>query len=77
MAEKLNLCIYHHLKNNVINILFVSFFKGRKKTYKKPEYEDFNWEAKSHGALILLHNVIQLPLNKLWEPPIAEEEFVK
>ncbi|XP_069703056.1 condensin complex subunit 1 [Periplaneta americana] len=49
--------------------------RGRKKN-KNQEYDDFNWESKSHGALVLLYNILQLPLNKLWEPPIAEEEFV-
>jgi condensin complex subunit 1 len=57
--------------------LISQIFKGRKKNSKKSECEDFNWEEKSHGAMVLLYNLLQLPLNKLWDPPIAEEEFVK
>ncbi|PSN48611.1 hypothetical protein C0J52_18669 [Blattella germanica] len=58
------------------NGVLIDTGKGRKKTNKKPEYDDFNWEAKSHGALVQIYNMLQLPLNKLWDPPIAEEEFV-
>ncbi|KAJ9587397.1 hypothetical protein L9F63_019072, partial [Diploptera punctata] len=64
------------LSQKTSNGILIETGKGRKKTNKKPEYDDFNWEEKSNNAFILLYNILQLPLNKLWDPPLAEEEFV-
>ncbi|XP_021926834.1 condensin complex subunit 1 isoform X2 [Zootermopsis nevadensis] len=58
------------------NGILIDIGKGRRKNNKNTEYDAFNWEGKRHSALVLLYNLLQLPLNKLWEPPIAEEEFV-
>lgn len=35
------------------------------------------WDDKRQKFLIQLYNVLQFPLEKLWSPPIAEENFVR
>lgn len=39
------------------------------------QYPD--WEVKRGKFLVQLYNVMQFPLEKLWIPPMAEENFVK
>lgn len=39
------------------------------------QYPD--WENKRGKFLVQLYNVLQFPLEKLWCPPMAEENFVK
>lgn len=39
------------------------------------QYPD--WETKRGKFLVQLYNVMQFPLEKLWCPPMAEENFVK
>lgn len=48
--------------------------KGRKKTLKSAEND--GWDSDRNRALFALYNFLQLPLHKLWNPPVAEEEFV-
>lgn len=38
------------------------------------QYPD--WEVKRGKFLVQLYNVMQNPLEKLWSPPVAEENFV-
>ena len=39
------------------------------------QYPD--WDTKRGKFLVQLYNVMQFPLEKLWIPPMAEENFVK
>lgn len=38
------------------------------------QYPD--WDVKRGKFLVQLYNVLQCPLEKLWNPPVAEESFV-
>lgn len=49
--------------------------KGRKAAH--PEHEVHDWETKRYEILLQMFNVLQLPIEKLWDPPIAEESFIK
>jgi condensin complex subunit 1 len=49
-----------------------------KKTKRDMGCEEFeNWDEKRFKCLVQLYNLIQLPLEKLWDPPVPEESFVK
>lgn len=50
--------------------------KGRKQQVSS-EVEILQWDNKRYMALLQLFNIIQLPLENLWDPPVAEESFVK
>ncbi|XP_055373763.1 condensin complex subunit 1 [Condylostylus longicornis] len=39
-------------------------------------FEGQDWEQKRFKFLIQLYDFFQLPLEKLWDPPVAEENFV-
>lgn len=39
------------------------------------QYPD--WETRRGKFLVQLYNILQFPLEKLWSPPMAEENFVK
>lgn len=41
------------------------------------ELEAHDWESKKSRSFIQIFNFIQLPLEKLWDPPVADETFVK
>lgn len=46
---------------------------------QKKSAEDMNnarWEELRYAALLQLFNILQLPLCNLWNPPVAEENFV-
>lgn len=48
--------------------------KGKKTT---DEEEFCGWtESDKQAALVTLHLVLQQPLSKLWDPPLAEDNFV-
>lgn len=47
---------------------------SRKK--KKPADDGFDLEAERNFALVSLDHLIQLPIHKLWSPPVVEQEFV-
>lgn len=40
-------------------------------------FVDFDWDEKRNVSLIKLHEFIHQPLPKLWDPPVADEDFVK
>lgn len=49
------------------------------KKQKKPTQEETDnerWENFRYKALLQLFNILQLPLGNLWNPPVAEEDFV-
>ncbi|KAK3912396.1 Condensin complex subunit 1 [Frankliniella fusca] len=48
--------------------------KGRKKTQKSVECCE--WDEGRNRALFALYNFVHLPIQKLWNPPVIEEEFV-
>lgn len=48
--------------------------KSRKKAIKN--FVDFDWDEKRNISLVKLHAFVNEPLTKLWEPPVADEDFV-
>ncbi|XP_013415078.1 condensin complex subunit 1-like isoform X2 [Lingula anatina] len=50
--------------------------KGRGKAKKKEVLTGWDWEAEREKSVQTLLQVLQLNLNRLWDPPVAEEEFV-
>lgn len=49
---------------------------GKPKKHSPEEIESGQWEERRYKSLLQLFNVTQLPLNNLWQPPVAEENFV-
>ncbi|XP_057379225.1 condensin complex subunit 1-like [Daphnia carinata] len=47
---------------------------GRKK--KTPVDDGFDLESERNFALVSLDHLIQMPIHKLWSPPVVEQEFV-
>lgn len=47
-----------------------------KKQKKPEEMDNMKWEDVRYKALLQLFNLLQLPLRNLWNPPVAEEDFV-
>ncbi|KAL1380388.1 hypothetical protein pipiens_014240 [Culex pipiens pipiens] len=47
---------------------------GRKKDNEQVEVLD--WDNKRNRCVVQLYNLFQLPLEKLWDPPVCEESFV-
>ncbi|XP_071442797.1 condensin complex subunit 1-like [Hetaerina americana] len=55
--------------------------KGRKKGKNAgggfdDEEDQFNCDDKRQTILAHFYSILQLPLNRLWDPPLAEEEFI-
>lgn len=55
--------------NDVVNI------GKRKKVVKKSDAAE-EWEQQRQGSLELLYRWLQLPLHKLWNPPVIEDAFL-
>lgn len=49
---------------------------GRKKTTKSSNDGMFDLEGERNFVLVSLDQLIQMPINKLWSPPVVEQEFV-
>lgn len=49
--------------------------KGRKKTAKSTSCQA-EWDDDRNQSLFALYTLLQQPLQKLWSPPVVEEEFV-
>lgn len=50
---------------------------GKKQKKHSPEdQENASWQDQRYSALLQLFNILQLPLGNLWDPPVAEENFV-
>ncbi|KAH8363527.1 hypothetical protein KR084_011342 [Drosophila pseudotakahashii] len=69
-VKKINNSVQQALRDQQVNV--------QKKRAKQPEgLEQFpNWDAKRGKFLVQLFNVLQCPLEKLWSPPVAEEDFI-
>ncbi|XP_053670152.1 condensin complex subunit 1 [Anopheles nili] len=48
--------------------------KGRKQTNEQVEALD--WDSKRYQCIVQLYNLMHLPLEKLWDPPVCDESFV-
>ncbi|XP_058451548.1 condensin complex subunit 1 isoform X2 [Malaya genurostris] len=47
-----------------------------KKKDTDPPVEVLEWDNKRYRCIVQLYNLFQLPLEKLWDPPVCEESFV-
>jgi condensin complex subunit 1 len=55
----------------------VMIYEGKKHKKDSTEAENFNtWEKKRFHALLQMFNILNLPLQNLWSPPVPEENFV-
>lgn len=44
---------------------------------KLKEEHNWDWEANEREILTNINEIIKLPLQQLWDPPMVEEEFVR
>lgn len=44
---------------------------------KKGDDTSWDWDVEKLEAISILKNLIVLPLNRLWNPSVIEEEFLK
>uniref|UniRef100_A0A182PMX8 Condensin complex subunit 1 n=1 Tax=Anopheles epiroticus TaxID=199890 RepID=A0A182PMX8_9DIPT len=49
--------------------------KGKKQSANE-QLEALDWDSKRYQCIVQLYNLMQLPLEKLWDPPVCEESFV-
>uniref|UniRef100_A0A182JZF4 Condensin complex subunit 1 n=1 Tax=Anopheles christyi TaxID=43041 RepID=A0A182JZF4_9DIPT len=49
--------------------------RGKKQTTNE-QLEALDWDSKRYQCIIQLYNLMQLPLEKLWDPPVCEESFI-
>ncbi|XP_055617518.1 condensin complex subunit 1 isoform X2 [Toxorhynchites rutilus septentrionalis] len=50
--------------------------KGFNKKKDNEQVEALDWDNKRYRCIVQLYNLFQLPLEKLWDPPVCEESFV-
>lgn len=50
--------------------------KGAAKKKDNEQVEALDWDSKRYRCIVQLYNLFQLPLEKLWDPPVCEESFV-
>ncbi|KAL5282585.1 NCAPD2 family protein [Megaselia abdita] len=50
--------------------------KKNKKSNENTEDEFTNWNKKCFSFLCKIYNILQINIEKLWSPPVAEESFV-
>ncbi|XP_041765333.1 condensin complex subunit 1 isoform X1 [Anopheles merus] len=50
--------------------------KKSKKQTANEQLEALDWDNKRYQCVVQLYNLLQLPLEKLWDPPVCEESFV-
>ncbi|KAJ8320625.1 hypothetical protein KUTeg_002212 [Tegillarca granosa] len=55
---------------------YLNLVKMGRATKKKPSSSGINWEVEREAGLKMLLHIVSLNLQRLWDPPIAEEEFV-
>ncbi|XP_022241936.1 condensin complex subunit 1-like [Limulus polyphemus] len=49
---------------------------GKRKHMKKKTNQGWDWEVEKEKCLQTLFHLYELPLQRLWDPPVVEEEFV-
>lgn len=76
MLNALKMLLYANISlvKKVDKDVFVT--EGKKSKKQANDSENERWEALRYAALLQLFNILQLPLRNLWDPPIAEEDFV-
>ncbi|XP_055595244.1 condensin complex subunit 1-like isoform X2 [Uranotaenia lowii] len=50
--------------------------KGGSKRKDNEQIECLDWDNKRYRCVVQLYNFFQLPLERLWDPPVCEESFV-
>ncbi|XP_017131414.1 condensin complex subunit 1 [Drosophila elegans] len=70
LVKKINNCVQQALRNQQVNV-------QKKRAKQADSLEHFpNWDAKRSKFLVQLFNVLQCPLENLWSPPVAEDDFI-
>ncbi|XP_017083275.2 condensin complex subunit 1 [Drosophila eugracilis] len=69
-VRKINNSVQQAQRDQVLNV-------QKKRAKHADALDQFpNWDAKRGKFLVQLFNVLQCPLEKLWNPPVAEEDFI-
>ncbi|EDW53379.1 condensin complex subunit 1 [Drosophila sechellia] len=69
-VKKINNSVQQAMRDQQLNV-------QKKRTKPSEGLDQFpNWEVKRGKFLVQLFNVLQCPLEKLWSPPVAEEDFI-
>ncbi|EDV53204.1 condensin complex subunit 1 [Drosophila erecta] len=69
-VKKINNAVQQTLRDQQLNV-------QKKRAKPSDGLEQFpNWEGKRGKFLVQLFNVLQCPLENLWSPPVAEEDFI-
>lgn len=69
------LCAF--LQNYETRSLIVPGSDAKSSRKKKKQVDDgFDLESERNFALVSLDHLIQMPIHKLWSPPVVEQEFV-
>jgi hypothetical protein len=50
---------------------------GRGRVQKQQTKGGMDWEGERDAGVQTLVSLLQLPLHKLWDPPVPEEDFVR
>ena len=67
-----------HLNYTKPNIIFILFQRrGKSANSKKKSSSSWEWDEQRDALIQTLGQLMQLDVNRLWDPPIVEEEFVK
>ena len=66
------------IRNNICTFcLFHSFLLQKGKAKKKNVEESWDWSNERTKGLSAINQMIQLDIQRLWDPPIVEDEFTK
>lgn len=63
--------------DKVVSTANEKIIKKGKKQQTSSEVESLDWDKRRYKVLLQLHNLLLLPLENLWDPPVVEESFVK
>ncbi|XP_012286067.1 condensin complex subunit 1 [Orussus abietinus] len=63
--------IEEHIQEDIVQ----NTFKKRKNTTKKSDIEE-EWEIRREKIFHMIYRWLQIPLVKLWHPPIVEDSFI-
>ncbi|SPP79048.1 condensin complex subunit 1 [Drosophila guanche] len=70
LVKKIDTVLQRAMRDQQLNVQK----KRGKQSETLEQYPD--WDVKRGNFLVQLFNVLQLPLERLWSPPVAEEDFI-
>lgn len=67
--------IYYFCLTNCLFIYYIFPCIIQRKKSTKSDMEE-EWDSNREKALEYIYRLLQLPLSKLWQPPIVEDSFI-